>query len=109
MPGIEDTIFSPIRRFDESVLVLSDGRSHVGELMTMTDGILVEDCDLTATRLRKHIALFGLNDLSVTDLSDRRGGRGASVVVIGKRRLLSGCTRSSGITVTSRIVAEQRE
>ena len=73
--GVEGAIYAPIRRFDETALVLPSGRSLIGELMTMADKILVEDWDLTARRLQEHINLFGLKDLSVTDLTDRRGGR----------------------------------
>ena len=76
------TIHAPVRRFDEGALVLASGRSLIGELMTLADRIVVEDADLSASRLRKHIAQFGLKGLCVADTTDRRGGRGASVSVI---------------------------
>jgi hypothetical protein len=85
--GVEGVIYAPIRCFDETALVLPSGRSVIGELMTIADRILIEDLELTASRLKRHIGLFGLTDLSVTDLSDRRAGHGASVLVIGRRPL----------------------
>jgi hypothetical protein len=105
--GIEGMIHAPIRRFDETALVLPSGRSLIGELMKMTDKILIEDCDLTSSRLRRHLELFGLKDLFVMDLNERRGGRGASVTVIGKHLSLNRFI-STASAVTSGIVAEQR-
>ena len=105
--GVDGAIYAPIRRFDETALVLPSGRSLIGELMTMADKILVEDWDLTARRLQGHINLFGLKDLSVTDLTDRRGGRGASVAVIGKRQSPTRFLTTSAAMVTSGVMAEQ--
>jgi hypothetical protein len=107
--GVEGAIYAPIRRFDETALILPSGRSLIGELMTMTDKILVEDWDLTANRLRRHIDLFGLEDLSVTDLTDRRGGRGASVAVIGKRQSPTRFRTTSAAVLTGGVVAGQQE
>lgn len=102
--GVEDAIFAPIRRFDETALILPSGRSLIGELMTMADKILVEDWDLTAMRLQRHIDLFGLKNLSVTDLTNRRGGRGASVAVIGQRQSPRRFLTTSAAVVTSGVV-----
>ena len=83
--GEDGTIHAPVRRFDGSALVLANGRSIIGELMTLADRIVVEDSDLSAGQLEKHIAQSGLNALCVADMTDRRGGRGASVSVISRR------------------------
>jgi len=83
---VEGTIYAPIRRFDETALVLPSGRSLIAQLMTIADKILIEDSDLTASRLQRHIDLFGLSGLVVADFSGRRGGRGASVSVVRKRQ-----------------------
>jgi len=99
--GVEGMIYVPIRRFDETALVLPSGRSLIGQLMAMTDRILIEDVDLTASRLREHISLFGLSDLSVTDLTDRRGRHSASVAVVGKRHLLKKCIAAAEVTAAS--------
>jgi hypothetical protein len=99
--GVEGMIYAPIRRFDETALVLPSGRSIIGQLMTMTDRILIEDADLTASRLQRHISLFNLSDLSVTDFTDRRGRHGASVAVIGKRRSLKKSIAAAELTPLS--------
>jgi hypothetical protein len=83
--GEDGTIHALVRRFDGSALVLANGRSIIGELMTLADRIVVEDLDLSASRLEEHIAQSGLKDLCVADMTDRRGGRGASVSVISRR------------------------
>jgi hypothetical protein len=103
--GVEGMIYAPMRRFDETALVLPSGRSLIGQLMTMADTILIEDSDLTASRLRRHISLFGLSDLSVTDVTDRRGRHGASVAVIGKRESLKKSIAATEMAATSEIGA----
>jgi hypothetical protein len=91
VPAVEGMIYVPTRRFDETALELPSGRSLIGELMTVADRILIEDSDLTASRLQRHISLFGLKDLAVTDVTGQRGRHGASVAVIGRRRSTKGC------------------
>ncbi len=100
--GDEKVICAPLRRFDQNSLLLPSGGSLIGQLMKMADKILVEDSDLTAVRLRRHLEDFGLGDLTVTDLSYRRGGRGASVVLVGKRQL----SRSSILGTMASTAAE---
>jgi hypothetical protein len=94
-------IYAPIRRFDENALVLPSGRSLIGQLMTMADEILIEDVDLTASHLRRHINRFGLSDLSVTDLTDRRGRHSASVALIGRKHLPTKGTASAVMTAAN--------
>jgi len=105
--GIEGMIYAPIRRFDETALVLPSGRSLIGQLMTMADKILIEDSDLTAGRLQRHNSLFGLTDLSVADLTDRRGRQGASVTVIGRRQSPKGCVTAIGAAKSGVMAAHQ--
>jgi hypothetical protein len=106
--GVEGMIYAPIRRLDETALELPSGRSLVGELMTIADRILIEDSDLTASRLQRHISLFGLTDLSVTDLTGRRGRHGASVAVIGRRQSPKGCVAAIGAVESGVGKAHQR-
>jgi len=101
--GVEGMIYAPIRRFDENALALPSGRSLIGQLMTMANRILIEDSDLTASRLQRHINHFGLSDLSVTDFTDRRGRHGASVVVIGRRQSLTKGIAIAEMTAASEI------
>jgi hypothetical protein len=100
VPAVENTIYAPVRRFDESALVLPSGRSLIGELMKMADKLLIEDSELTAGRLQRHIDLFGLSQLSISDFSEQRGGRGATVSVIGKKQPadLSAATAAAAAT-----------
>jgi hypothetical protein len=86
VPAAGGMIYTPVRRFDKSALVLPSGRSLIGELMKMADKVLIEDSELTTSRLQEHIDDFGLSRLSVTDMSERRGRRGAAVAVIGKKQ-----------------------
>ncbi|MBN2473311.1 MAG: hypothetical protein JXB62_01785 [Pirellulales bacterium] len=74
-----------IRRFDDGVLVLPSGRSLIGQLMERADRIVVEDVDVTARHLRRHIDEFGLSSLCVTDMSDRQRVRGAFLTLVDKR------------------------
>jgi hypothetical protein len=103
--GVEGMIYAPIRRFDEAALVLPSGRSLIGQLTTMANNILIEDSDLTASHLQRHINHFGLSDLSVTDFTDRRGRHGASVVVIGRRQSLRERIATAEMTAASEIGA----
>jgi hypothetical protein len=51
--GAEGIIYAPVRRFDETALVLPSDRFLIGQLMVMADRIFIEDSDLTAGRLRR--------------------------------------------------------
>lgn len=79
-----DVAYVPIRRFDDNVFVLPSGRSLIGQLMEVADRIVIEDGDLTAHHLRRHIDEFGLSTLRVTDVSDRQRMRGASLTLVDK-------------------------
>lgn len=80
-----DVVYVPIRRFDDNVFVLPSGRSLIGQLMEVADRIVIEDGDLRARHLRRHIDEFGLSTLRVTDMSDRQRMRGASLTLVDKR------------------------
>ena len=77
--------YVPIRRFDDTVLVLPSGRSLIGQLMERADEIVIEDLDLTARHVRRHIDEFGLSALRVTEMSDRQRIRGAFLTLVDKR------------------------
>lgn len=80
-----DTVYMPVRRFDDNALVLPNGRSLIGQLMKMADRIILEDVDLTACHLRKHMGRFNLDGLRARDLTDRQRMRGASLIVVDKQ------------------------
>lgn len=52
--------------------------------MDIANRLVIEDIDLMSYHLRRHIDDFGLDKLRVTNLSDRRRMRGASLVLVEK-------------------------
>jgi len=80
----DDTIYVPVRRFDDSAFMLPSGRSLIGQLMGIADRVIIEDVDLTARHLREHLEQFDLDGLRATDVTDRQRMRGASVILVEK-------------------------
>jgi len=95
-------------------LVEAPPRSVPGILRRLGPGLIIAGSivgsgELIATTKTGAQAGFWLLWLSVTDLSNRRGGRGASVTVIGKRETPTRFLPTSAAAVRSRVVAAQRE
>ena len=65
-------IFYFARRFSDAVLVDNNGMSLIGKLCRIGMLIVIEDVDLTAQVLRKHLKEFQLDHLAASDLTDRR-------------------------------------
>jgi len=65
-------IFYFTRRVNESVLVDSNGMSLIGKLCRVGMLIAIEDVDLSAWALRKHLKKFHLDHLAASDLTDRK-------------------------------------
>ena len=84
-PGQNETIFIPVRYFDDNALVLPSGRSLIGQLMTLADRIVIEDVDLSPRHLQEHCEKFGLTTLRITDVTRRARMRGASVCGVDRR------------------------
>lgn len=82
----EDTIYAPLRAFDEDVLVLPSGRSLIAQLLRMANQLVIEDADLLPCHLERHFRRFHLADLCVTDLTDQAKRRGAAVYLIERKR-----------------------
>ena len=82
--GRDETIYVPIRRFDDGAFVLPSGHSMLGQLTRMADRVIIEDGDLTARHLREHLERFDVGGLRVTDVTDRQRMRGASVTLVEK-------------------------
>jgi hypothetical protein len=78
-------IYIPIRRFDDSALTSPNGQSLIGQLMNMTDRIIIEDRDLSSSYLQQHLEKNGLKHLCIREIAGRRGMRGAPVCLIHKR------------------------
>jgi hypothetical protein len=81
----EDTVYVPLRVFDDAVLVLPSGRSLIAQLLTMAEHLIIEDADLLPCQLEHHFKQFALGDLSVTDLTDRAKRRGAAVYLLERK------------------------
>ena len=81
----DDMIYVPVRQFDDNALVLPNGHSLIGQLMTLADRMVIEDVDLSPCRLHTHIERFGLNTLRITDVTRRTRMRGASVCLIDRK------------------------
>ncbi len=78
----EDTVYLPLRAFDDDVLVLPSGRSLIAQLLTMSNQLVIEDADLLPYHLDRHFRQFNLGDLSVTDFTNQARRRGAAVYLI---------------------------
>ncbi len=80
----DETVYVAIRRFDDCAFVLPSGHSLIGQLMRMTDRVIIEDVDLTVRHLQEHLERFDLDGLRATDVTDRQRMRGASVTLVEK-------------------------
>jgi hypothetical protein len=81
----ENTVYTPLREFDPTVFVLPSGRSLIARLSEMANQILIEDADLLPYHLERHFEQFALDDLSVTDWTNRAKRRGASVYLVERK------------------------
>jgi hypothetical protein len=84
--GREDTLFVPLRAFDDEVLVLPSGRSLIARLLTMAPQLVIEDADLLPCHLQRHFRRFTLGDVSVTDLTGQARRRGAAVYLVERKQ-----------------------
>ena len=80
-----DTVYVPLRVFDDAVLVLPSGRSLIARLLAMANYLVIEDADLLPCQLEQHFKRFALGNLSVTDLTNRAKRRGAAVYLIERK------------------------
>jgi hypothetical protein len=85
LSGGEDTLYVPLRAFDEDVLVLPSGHSLLARSLTMANQLVIEDADLLPCHLERHFRQFALSDLSVTDLTERTKRRGATVFLVERK------------------------
>jgi hypothetical protein len=79
LSAAQDTIYAPLRVFDDTIFVLPSGRSLIAQLLTMANHLVIEDADLLPYQLENHFKQFFLGDLSITDLTDQAKRRGAAV------------------------------
>ena len=86
MSDREDTLFVPLRAFDDEVLVLPSGRSLIARLLTMAPQLVIEDADLLPCHLQRHFRRFTLGDVSVTDMTGQARRRGAVVYLVERKQ-----------------------
>jgi hypothetical protein len=88
--GVDSTggagaIYFPIRRFNDSSLMLSSGRSALDNLCWMADLCVIEDVDLQAGVLLRHLESHRLGALAASDVTDRARMRSASLLCVCRR------------------------
>jgi hypothetical protein len=78
-------IYFPIRRFNDSSLKLPSGASALDKLCSMADLCVIEDVDLQAGVLRRHLESHRLSALAASDVTDRVRMRSASLLCVCRR------------------------
>lgn len=76
----------PVRRFDPSALVTSDGASAIARMMKRCNFLIIEDADLRPAELLEHILRFGLNDIHAEDMTTAMRLAGNYAYVISNAR-----------------------
>lgn len=64
-----NTLYYPARVFNDSSLVIQQKHSLLERLYSISNGILIEDGDLTSDNLLKHLSEYSCNMLQAYDLS----------------------------------------
>ncbi len=80
-----DAVFFPVRRFDESALELPNGGSLLESLCSFSTIVIIEDVDLDARVLRRHLAQRQLGDLAASDATNRSRMRVANLLCVAAR------------------------
>ena len=62
LSACEDTVYVPLRVFDDDILVLPSGRSLIAQLLTMANQLVIEDADMLPYHLERHFTQFALGD-----------------------------------------------
>jgi hypothetical protein len=83
-PDNDGVVFVPVRRFDNSALVLPSGRSLIDEVTTVARCVVIEDADLSPRHLEEHCRSFGLSTVRIMDVTRRTRMRGAWVCLIDR-------------------------
>jgi hypothetical protein len=91
---VPDGLYLPVRRFEPSALVTSDGGSVLAELLNQTDFAVIEDADLRPQELVEHVRRFGLRDIVVENMTAAMRLAGNYAYVLSKREF--GATRPLG-------------
>jgi hypothetical protein len=89
-PGDSDAdsrnaIFFPVRRFNDASLILPGGESLLEKLCEMSAMCVIEDVDLDASGLRRHLDSLKLNSLAASDATDRTHMKSARLLCVCRR------------------------
>ena len=82
-----EAVFFPVRRFNESALLMPDGSSIFEKLCKLAKAVIIEDVDLDARTLRRHFEDYGLTDLAATDATNRSKMHSACLLCVAERSL----------------------
>ena len=80
-----EAIFFPVRQFDDSSLILSGGESALSKLCLLSQAVIIEDVDLNAQALRRHMETHGLHHLAASDVTDRSQMHTANLLCVSQK------------------------
>jgi hypothetical protein len=83
--GDAGAIYFPIRRFNDSSLMLPSGGSALEKLCSMADLCVIDDVDLQVGVLRRHLESHRLGALGASDVTDRGRMRSTSLLCVCRR------------------------
>lgn len=78
----DKAIYFPIRRFKDSALSLPDGFSIISKLVSIGHLLVIEDVDCNPAQLHTHLKYHGLNQLAVSDATDRQRMRSSRLLCV---------------------------
>jgi len=81
-----EAVFFPVRRFDESALESPGGESVLERLCSLSFAVIIEDVDLDARVLRRHLARRQLDGLAASDATDRSRMHVANLLGIASKQ-----------------------
>ncbi len=79
-----EAVFFPIRQFSDSALLMPDGSSVLEKLCLLADAVIIEDVDLDARALRRHLEARNLTHLAATDATNRCKMRTAKLLCVSE-------------------------
>lgn len=83
--GRHAALVLPVRLFDPSSLVTSNGRSVIAAVLSRCDYLVIEDADLRPRELLTHLRQFRLADVAVQDMTTAMGLLGNYAYVLWNR------------------------
>jgi len=78
-------VFFPIRKFNESAIIMSNGSTLLERLCSLSSAVVIEDVDLDAAALRRLLQRHGLQNLAASDATNRSRMHSANLLCIAER------------------------